>query len=98
MPEVNVHTDPDEYALAQTLRELVREAVELSRELPVAYSQQWDGNAADASLQHADPTGNVATDPHRLALRLAVIRSERALTHAVTEISAARACLAARIA
>lgn len=86
-----------ETATAERLIELIRaEADELADLLPKATSVQWLPVRPTATEpgQPADPTGETATDPDRLALRLQIIRSERLLRETAIALRGVRLGLA----
>lgn len=62
----------------------------LAAALPDAFDRQWSPASVRSApdLDYADPTGETAVDPRRLALRARVIESERAIEEATATIRA----------
>lgn len=93
MTDVNVFEQPEEAKLRDTLALLVTRCITLGDTLAAAHEQQWSARSprtveeqASSDGQPSDPTGDIAVDPARLALRAEVVEAERVLRRAVDAV------------
>lgn len=85
----------DNERLEHLLRDYAEAVGSLAACLPSAFERQWDParvRAADGPT-HADPTGETAVDPRRLALRARVIAAERSVEEATAKVQEVEAHL-----
>ena len=77
------------------LQVILAEAVRLADVLDLARNVQWTAARPEPGVngQPANPTAETTANPERLALRLRVIASERALRQVAGSLSAIRASL-----
>lgn len=93
--------------MPRNLTAVVREGAEAFTRLAALAASadeiQWEASPRPRSREdsdrkaaggHGDPTGDVALDPRRLAVREAMVQAERALEGALQGLQAARGALA----
>lgn len=89
------------------IRATAEESLRLALQITTAREIQWEASPIPkpredttqrATGGHSDPTGTIATDLRRLAVRVAVMDAERALTQSRLDMRNARLGLEAAVA